>query len=101
MVERLAEDHANAQQLAQGLATIPGIVVDTAAVKTNIVFFQLAEGLPFSAEQVVAELQNLADIWLGDNGSRGFRAVTHYWIRPIDVERLLETLAAILQRERG
>jgi len=37
-VERLAEDHANARQLAEGLAEIPELAVDPAAVQTNMVF---------------------------------------------------------------
>ena len=41
MVERLAEDHANARILAQGLATIDGVLLDPAAVQTNIVYFDL------------------------------------------------------------
>ncbi len=39
MVERLAEDHANARLLAEGLADIPGIEIDLKRVQTNIVIF--------------------------------------------------------------
>ena len=39
---RLADDHANASRLAAGLAEIPGIIVDTAAVETNMVYFDVA-----------------------------------------------------------
>jgi threonine aldolase len=37
-VARLAEDHANARALAEGLASVPGVHVDPAAVQTNMVF---------------------------------------------------------------
>lgn len=37
MVERLAEDHANARRLAEGLAGIPGLDVDMETVETNMV----------------------------------------------------------------
>jgi threonine aldolase len=37
MVDRLAEDHARARMLAEGLATIPGLAVDLARVETNMV----------------------------------------------------------------
>ena len=40
-VERLAEDHANAKALAEGLAEIPGIELDPATVETNIVWFDV------------------------------------------------------------
>jgi len=42
MVERLAEDHANARVLADRLAEIPGIEIDPATVETNIVIFRSA-----------------------------------------------------------
>ena len=40
-VKRLAEDHANAQRLAEGLAELPGVKIDPATVETNLVFFDL------------------------------------------------------------
>jgi threonine aldolase len=39
MVDRLAEDHANARLLAEGLAEFSGIEVDLKRVQTNIVIF--------------------------------------------------------------
>jgi threonine aldolase len=96
MVERLADDHAHAQLLAQGLAQIPGVVVDPASVKTNMVFFSLAEDVPYTAEDVIVQLRERANLWLGDNGPRHFRAVTHYWIGRREVECFLETLQHIL-----
>ncbi len=46
MIDRLAEDHANAKLLAEGLAEMPGITFDAAAVKTNIVIFEVQMGAP-------------------------------------------------------
>ncbi|MGE0726091.1 MAG: low specificity L-threonine aldolase, partial [Alphaproteobacteria bacterium] len=37
-VDRLAEDHANARRLAEGLAAIPGVAVDLASAETNMVY---------------------------------------------------------------
>jgi threonine aldolase len=37
-VERLAEDHANAQALAQGLTGLPGLMLDPKLVQTNMIF---------------------------------------------------------------
>ncbi len=42
-VERLAEDHANAKFLAEGLAQIDGVEIDPATVETNIVIFDVAD----------------------------------------------------------
>ncbi len=39
-VERLAEDHANARALAEGLAEIDGVAIDPATVETNIVYLR-------------------------------------------------------------
>lgn len=42
-VERLAEDHANARRLAEGLAGIPALEVDPSSVQTNMVFCTVAD----------------------------------------------------------
>ena len=39
MVDRMAEDHANARRLAQGLAEIVGVQIEVERVQTNIVYF--------------------------------------------------------------
>ncbi len=41
-IDRLAEDHATAKLLAQGLSEINGFVVQPSAVETNMFFFSLA-----------------------------------------------------------
>jgi len=42
-VERLAEDHANAKFLAEGLAEIDGVEIDPSTVETNIVIFDVPD----------------------------------------------------------
>jgi threonine aldolase len=42
-VERLADDHANAKFLAEGLAEIPGVEIDPSTVETNIVIFDVPD----------------------------------------------------------
>jgi threonine aldolase len=42
-VERLAEDHANAKFLAEGLAELDGAEIDPATVETNIVIFDVPD----------------------------------------------------------
>ena len=51
MVDRLAEDHANAKILADGVARLPGVTLDLATVQTNIVVFRMPS---------VAEAEKLA-----------------------------------------
>ncbi len=96
-IERLADDHARAKILAEGLAEIPGIQVQPEMVKTNMVFFDLADSVSITPLNYVERLRDEANIWLSGGYSRRFRAVTHYWIQPADVDLFLQTTRAILQ----
>src|SRR5499426_1075344 len=73
-VKRLAEDHANARRLAEGLARLPGIRLDASTIETNIVFFDLTGSLtaPAAVERLLAR-----GIRMGALGARTIRAVTH------------------------
>lgn len=97
MIDRLAEDHACARSLAQGLATIPGIVVSPETVKTNMIFFGLDGHVSLSLVDVVAELRQKANVWLGTVGGNRFRAVTHYWIGLAEVQTCLDALRETLR----
>lgn len=97
MVDRLCDDHALARLLADRLAAIPCIIVAPDMVRTNMVFFELADEVPISSVQVAEALAVAANIHVGTNGLRGFRAVTHYWISAQDVNLFADTLASILQ----
>jgi len=99
MIPRLREDHANAQRLAEGLARIPGLSVVGPEVKTNIVFFHLSDALPFTLDQIARRLRAEANVWIGGYGTNDFRAVTHYWIGPQEVDLLVEQLHSILTEE--
>lgn len=92
MTLRLAEDHANARRLAEGLAVLPQIEIALDRVQTNMVFFALRPEVPVSAPQLAERLRR-HHVWIMDMGERGFRAVTHYWIRPQDVDRALSAIA--------
>src|SRR6478752_6047632 len=48
-VERLADDHARAKRLAEGLAELPGVELDPATVETNIVVFEPADARGLAA----------------------------------------------------
>jgi threonine aldolase len=98
MVERLCDDHATARLLAEGLARIPGVVVRLEMVRTNMVFFELAPDVDLSSDDVAKMMRETANVWVGTNGARGFRAVTHYWIGPGDVRTFLAVLERVLER---
>jgi threonine aldolase len=70
-VERLAEDHANARDLAEALGASPGIILDPGRVQTNILVFDVADSASF-----VGRCRD-RDILLNAFGPRRVRAVTH------------------------
>lgn len=96
MVDRLADDHRHACLLAEGLARIPAFALNPEMVRTNLVFFELADGADLSPEAVVDALRDEAGILLGGHGERGFRAVTHYWVGEDEIDRLLDALERIV-----
>ena len=93
MVERLADDHARAKRLAEGLADIPGISM--APVHTNLVYFSLRDEVPMSAPEVSAKLKALGVLIL-PRGARSFRAVTHVWIDDDAIERAIAAMRKVL-----
>jgi threonine aldolase len=95
MTERLAEDHATAQQLAKGLAHLPGILLDPERVQTNIVIFEMAPGMISPAELV--EGLAVRGVKLGAIGGRRFRAVTHCDVGPPDIEYALSAVREVLE----
>jgi threonine aldolase len=96
MIDRLELDHRHACQLAEGLAEVPGISINVDKVKTNMVFFELTYEVPYSPDEIVRSMQQKANVWLGTNGPRGFRAVTHYWIGKAEVEVFLDVLRSAM-----
>ncbi len=98
MVDRLCDDHAHARLLAERLATIPGIQVEPEMVRTNMVFFGLTDDVPLSSADIADAMASEANVYVGTNGARSFRAVTHYWISAADVHTFADTLTSVLQQ---
>jgi threonine aldolase len=94
MVDRLAEDHANARLLAEGLSKLPGIVLDLALVQTNIVIFGVQPGTDATA--FVHALKR-EDVLIIDMGRGRLRAVTHDGISTDDCRRTLEACRRALE----
>jgi threonine aldolase len=92
-VKRLAEDHANARRLAEGLAKLPGVVLDPATVETNLVFFDVNG--PLAAAAVVEGLL-ARGVRMGAMGPRTIRAVTHLDVSAEQIERAIEAARAVL-----
>ncbi len=92
MVERLADDHANARRLAQGLAQVPGISIDPDALPTNLVFFNIAQGDPALITQEI----NKRGI-KGGSPSSTWRFATHYGITSDDVDYTLDVMDTVMR----
>ena len=90
-VERLAEDHANARRLADGLAELHGITVDPESVETNIVVFDVQDAPGFCA-RLAAE-----GVVMGAFGPRTVRAVTHLDVGPDDIDAAIGAARTVLR----
>jgi threonine aldolase len=95
MIDRLADDQANARRLAEGLAQLPGIVLDPAQVQSNIVIFSMAPGAPSPAELVAGMAPR--GVKMGAIGGRRLRAVTHAGIDAADTEHALASVKSMLE----
>jgi len=96
MVDRLADDHANARRLAEGLADMPGFALDLASVQTNIVIWDLTTDR-VSPQEVVERL-GAEGVKILAIGGRQFRAVTHYGIETDDVEQAVDVARQVMER---
>jgi threonine aldolase len=94
MVDRLAEDHANARLLAEGLASFPQIKIDLGTVQSDIVIFRLHEG--YGTPEAFARAAAERGLLIGGIGRSYIRAVTHYGIDTGDIEETLEIVRATL-----
>ena len=83
MVDRLQEDHTNARLLADGIADLPGVVLDPETIKTNIIYFDLDDNAIESANFLTVLAAK--GIQFFDTGPRRFRMVTHYGITAEDI----------------
>src|SRR6184192_3730405 len=86
MVDRLAEDHAHARTLAEGLAELPGVKCDQGRVQTNLIYFEL-EKMPTGAFVAECTKQGLLGDWIGP---QRVRFVTHYGIDAQDIQSALK-----------
>jgi threonine aldolase len=98
-VERLADDHANARRLAEGLAET-GLPVDVDAVETNFVLLDVGRfGLP--ADDAVARARSEGVLLSYAARTDVLRAVTHLDVFADDIERAIEAISRALERDRA
>lgn len=90
---RLAEDHANARALADGLARLPGLELDPATVQTNMVFFGMRQ-IPAAA---LAEKLARAGVRMLATGPQTIRAVTNLMVSSADIPVALDIIGRTLK----
>ena len=91
MVDRLADDHANARRLAQGLANIDGLSVDPDTIQTNIVIFDVDESVGMASGLINALKEE--DVLVSSPGPHSIRMVTHREVDSADIEGALARTA--------
>jgi len=74
-IERLAEDHRRAKELAQAIHAINSSLIDPATVQTNIVGLDLA-ALPITAAELATRCREKG-LWISALGPKYARLVTH------------------------
>src|SRR5918911_2623236 len=94
-VERLADDHARARRLAEGLAGLPGVGLDPQTVETNIVIFSVPDAPGFCA---ALEREGVGMLPVGPDR---VRAVTHLDVDDDGIERALRAARGALDATGG
>lgn len=99
MVERLANDHANARHLAEALSALPGLRLAQPSVQTNIVYIEVGE-TGVSADAFVERLRE-EGVLAGATGPTTVRFVTHYGIELAAIEDAVGRIERALARDHA
>lgn len=97
MLDRLAEDHANARLLAERMQALPGIEFDLSTVQTNIVRFNYTGPAP---DEFVRRVKERGVLMTG-SVAEGLRVVTHYGITEADVRCAADGLESVVMELAG
>ncbi len=96
MTERLADDHRNAQLLAEGLSEIPRLRVHSQ--NTNFVVFSLAPNNEIALDEFVRKLRGEYNIFMSPYSQEEgvIRLRTHYWIDRPAIAKIVKAVGTIL-----
>jgi len=92
MVDRLAEDHANARKLEAGLTQIRGITLAQEKIATNIVIFDLVQSFPVA--EFITKLDSHG-VKVVRFGNHRLRAVTHRMVSADDIDYALTKIEQV------
>jgi threonine aldolase len=95
--ERLAEDHRNAQILAQAIADTPGLRLDPPRVETNLIWFEVDPRLG-TAKEVATTLRERG-VLVHTGGPHTLRACTHLDVSVAQAERAAEVIRQTFARQ--
>jgi threonine aldolase len=95
-IERLADDHRNAQILAEAIADTPGLHLEPAEVDTNLVWFRIDKSLG-NAKDITARLKQNG-VLVHAAGPQKIRACTHLDVSKAQAERAAETLRKVVAK---
>jgi threonine aldolase len=87
--QRLKEDHIRAENIARGLAKIPGIVIKPKDIEINMVFFTWPQAEEEKIATNVVKIFKKHKIIINPPEKGVFRFVTHYWIGDAEAEAIL------------
>ncbi len=93
-IERLSEDHENAQVLAKGLSNIPTVQIDPFDVETNIVHFGVA-GASLSAPEISQRLEEKG-VRIRAIGPTRMRALTQLEVDRADIDKAVAIFADVV-----
>jgi threonine aldolase len=96
---RLHVDHKNARRLAEGVAKMPGFVIDPANVCTNIVIFDCSKTGKTAVEW--CDILYKRGVWAQDTALHSVRLVTHCGVDEVGIERALTVLQEVAAAAQG
>jgi len=96
MVDRLAEDHQRARNLAAGLGKNDAIVVENQVPPSNMVFIHLNEKVKAGTPEIIEKLKEFG-VRISPIGSKRFRMVTHYWIDDEGIDRTIQAFGQVVK----
>jgi threonine aldolase len=95
-IARLADDHRNAQVIAEAVRETPGLQLVPPEVETNLVWFEVDPDL--APATTIADRLREKGILIHDAGPTTLRACTHMDVSAAQAEYVAETVRTVAQR---
>lgn len=96
MTMRLADDHARARKLADGLRNVKGVLVDESSPYSNMVYLNLASDVKVDAAKIIDSALKQG-VLLDCENARRFRLVTHYWVDDKAVDKVIQVFKTTME----